>query len=120
MELARRKPRSHHPTSRVVLGQQARFWPKVHIALTEGQHRDTPLACTMGLTIALTEGQHRDTPLACTMGLTNEQRPGPRTPVWLYRLNWETGETPTQKHTHTHTHTHIPKQTSKELPRREP
>ena len=38
------KPRSHHPTSRVVLGQQARFWPRVHIALVEGQYRDAPLA----------------------------------------------------------------------------
>ena len=70
MELARRKPRSHHPTSRVALGQQARFWPKVHIALVEGQHRDAPLACTVGL--------------------TNGEQPDPRTPVWPYRLKRET------------------------------
>ena len=50
VELARGKPRSHHPTSRVILGQRARFWPKC-ITLVEGQHRDahTPLACTVGL-----------------------------------------------------------------------
>ena len=39
VELAWHKPWSHHPTSKVVLGQRARFWPKVHIALVEGQHR---------------------------------------------------------------------------------
>ena len=70
MELARRKPQSHHPTSRVILGQRARVWPKVHIALVEGQHRDAPLACTV-------------------VGLTNVKPPDPRTPVWPYRLNRE-------------------------------
>ena len=39
VELAWHKPWSHHPTSRVVPGQRARFWPNVHIALVEGQHR---------------------------------------------------------------------------------
>ena len=29
-------------TSRVVLGQRARFWSKVHITLVEGYHRDAP------------------------------------------------------------------------------
>ena len=58
------------PPSRVVLGQRARFWPKVHIALVEGQHGDAPLACTVGL--------------------TNRERPNPRTPVWPFRLNRET------------------------------
>ena len=47
--VARRPPWSHHPTARVVLGQRARVWPEVHIALVEGQHGDTPLACTVGL-----------------------------------------------------------------------
>ena len=45
MEQARRKPQSHHPTSRVVLGQRARFWRKVHIALVKGNtgtHRGPP------------------------------------------------------------------------------
>ena len=42
------------------------------------------------LHIALVEGQHRDAPLACTVGLTDGERPDPRTPVWPYRLNRET------------------------------
>ena len=45
----------------------SRFWPKLHI-----------------------EGQHRDTPLVCTMGLTNGERPNPRTLVHTYKLNRET------------------------------
>ena len=43
-------PRSHHATSTVVLGQRTTLWPKVHIALVEGQHGDTPLVCIVGLT----------------------------------------------------------------------
>ena len=64
------KPRSHHSTSRVVQGKRARFWPEVHIALVEGQHRDAPLACTVGL--------------------TNGERPDLRMPLWPYRLNRDT------------------------------
>ena len=40
--------------------------------------------------IALVEGQHRDTPLACTVGLTKWERPDPRTPACPDRLNRET------------------------------
>ena len=42
MELARRKPRSHHPTSRVVLGQRARFWPKCISHWSRGNTGITP------------------------------------------------------------------------------
>ena len=62
-----RKPRNHHPTSRVLLGQRARFWPKVHITLVERQHRDAPLAYTVGP--------------------SDGEQPDPRTPVWPYKLN---------------------------------
>ena len=41
--------RATTPLPGAVLGQQARFWPQVHIAVVEGQHRDAPLACTVGL-----------------------------------------------------------------------
>ena len=34
-------------------------------------------------------GQHRDAPLAYTMGLTNGERPDLRMPVWPYRSNRE-------------------------------
>ena len=51
-------------------GPGPRIWRKVHIALVEGQHRDAPLACTVGL--------------------TNWEPTDPRMPVWPYRLNRET------------------------------
>ena len=45
-------------------GQRARFWRKVHITLVEGQHRDAPLARTVGL--------------------ANRERPYPRMPHWIW------------------------------------
>ena len=66
-ELARRKPRSHHPTSRVVLGQRARVWPKCISHWSRGNTGTHPWSA----------------PWASPMG----GRPDPRTPVWPYRLN---------------------------------
>ena len=57
------------PTSRAVLGQQARFWPGVHGALVEG---------------------HTETHPWPSRASTKGERPSLRTPVWPYRLNRET------------------------------
>ena len=75
----------HHRTSRVVLGQRARFWPKCISHWSRGN-----------------TGMHPwPAPKACYNG----ERPDPRTPVWPYRSNREdlvkTVLPPCPMHTHT-------------------
>ena len=69
------------PHFRVVLGQRARLWPKVHVALVEGLHRDAPLARTVGLRLwGATRPEDASVAIQVQLGVNNGDPPPPRTP----------------------------------------
>ena len=89
MELAWRKPQSHHPTSRVVLGQRARFWPKCISHWSRGNTR--------------TLSHPRPAPWACYDGVSHPTRGRQCGPYGSNREDLVKMVQPLCTHTHTHT-----------------